>query len=306
MGERPIKNSKTSVIITTYNDADYLRRSIPSVINQTLKPQEIIIIDDGSDNNSSKLLTNSFAEKTDIPIIYHKKENGGPSSARNAGIGLASGEFILFLDSDDELLTNSIEWRQKILESLGDNYASVYCGRIERINNKKNNKIEIIEREGSLDVSLVGRKNGVPGQITNHIFRKYILLEVKGYNEHLKFNEDFELIMRIAKKWKFRGVNEAGFIHHIRDDSWSKIDHRAAYDGVEDFLNIAHSNKLMPMKEIHKRRKENRLSLSRKLLTNKTSWKEAIPFIDEAFDIIGPRNLKEFILFFLNQILKRF
>jgi hypothetical protein len=112
--------------------------------------------------------------------------------------------------------------------------------------------------------------------------------------------------MRIAKKWKFRGVNEVGFIHHIRDDSWSKIDHRVAYNGVEDFLNIAQNNKLMPVKEIYKRRKENRLSLSRKLLTNKTSWKEAIPFIDEAFDMIGPRNLKEFTLFFLNQILKRF
>ena len=294
------------MIITTYNDADYLRRSIPSAINQTLKPKEIIIIDDGSDNDSSKLLTNSFAENTDIPMIYQKKENGGPSSARNNGIGLASGEFILFLDSDDELLTNSIEWRQKILESLGDNYASVYCSRIERINNKKNNKIEIIESEGSLDVSLVGRKNGVPGQITNHLFRKHILLEVNGYNEELKFNEDFELIMRIAKKWKFRGVNEVGFIHHIRDDSWSKIDHRLAYNGVEDFLNIAQNNKLMPVKEIYKRRKENRLSLSRKLLTNKTSWKEAIPFIDEAFDILGPQNLKEFTLFFLNKILKRF
>ena len=106
------------MIITTYNDGDYLRRSIPSAINQTLKPKEIIIIDDGSDNDSSKLLTNSFAENTDIPMIYQKKENGGPSSARNTGIGLASGEYILFLDSDDELLTNSIEWRQKILESL--------------------------------------------------------------------------------------------------------------------------------------------------------------------------------------------
>ena len=62
----------------------------------------------------------------------------------------------------------------------------------------------------------------------------------------------------------------------------------------------------MPVREICKRRKENRLSLSRKLLTNKTSWKEAITFIDEAFDIIGPQNLKEFTLFFLNKILKRF
>ena len=87
-----IKTSKTSIIITTFNDAEYLKRSLPSVINQTLKPLEIIIIDDGSDNDNAKLIINSFKSITDIPLVFKKKSNGGPSSARNVGIKLANGE----------------------------------------------------------------------------------------------------------------------------------------------------------------------------------------------------------------------
>ena len=107
-----IHSSKTSIIITTFNDAEYLKRSLPSVINQSLKPLEIIIIDDGSDNDDAKVIIDSFKSITDIPLAY-KKLNGGPSSARNVGIKLAKGEFILFIDSDDELLPDSIDWRQK-------------------------------------------------------------------------------------------------------------------------------------------------------------------------------------------------
>ena len=77
-----INTSKTSVVVTTYNDAEYLERSLPSIINQSKNLLRVIIIDDGSDNNDAEIITNSYIDKTDIPIIYKKKENGGPSSAR--------------------------------------------------------------------------------------------------------------------------------------------------------------------------------------------------------------------------------
>ena len=300
-----IKTSKTSIIITTFNDAEYLKRSLPSVINQTLKPLEIIIIDDGSDNDDAKLIINSFKSITDIPLVFKKKSNGGPSSARNVGIKLANGEFILFIDSDDELLPNSIEWRQEKLESLGEDYASIFCSRTECLKNKKSTIIEVPEFNGKLNVCLVGRNKGIPGQITNHLFRKNILLEVNGYDELLKFNEDFELILRIAKKFMFCGVNEVGFIQHIREDSWSKSDPYIAFEGVELFLETALNKKLLPFYEIEQRRKENRLSLVKKLLARRIRWNEVIPYIDQAFDIIKPQNAKEYILFFLNKILKK-
>lgn len=280
---------------------------MPSIINQSQKPLEIIIVDDGSDNNLAETLANSFASKSDIPIIYEKKENGGPSSARNLGITIAKGEYILFLDSDDELLSDSLKWRQDIFESLGKDYASIYCSKIEYFKNKSKAEEKVFETNGWLNVCLVGRgNNGIPGQITNHLFRKDVLIEVNGYNEFLKFNEDFELILRIAKSWKFFGINRAGFIQHIREDSWSKTNPYVSYAGVEDFLETALSQELLPLTEIQNRRKENRLSLVKRILIQRTKWKTAIPYIDEAFDIIGPQNIKEFILFILNKILKKF
>ena len=301
------KIPKTSVIITTFNDAEYLKRSIPSVINQTSKPKEVIIIDDGSSDNQAKEIVDSFHNHTDIPIILNKKKNGGPSSARNVGIKLAKGEFILFLDADDELLKNSLKWREELLESLDQNYASIYCSKIKLIDNKRKIKEKIFETDGKLNVRLIGRNNGIPGQITHHLFRRDIVNEVTGYNESLKFNEDFEFLLRIAKKGLFFGVNRVGFIQHMREDSWSKSDPYYAYNGVENFLNIASNKKLLPQIEIKLRRKENRLSLAKKvILFQRSKLKEVIPYIDEAFDIIKPQNLKEFILFALNKILKSF
>lgn len=299
------KIPKTSVIITTFNDAEYLKRSIPSVINQTSKPKEIIIIDDGSSDNQAKEIVDSFHNHTDISIILKKKKNGGPSSARNVGIKLAKGEFILFLDADDELLKNSLEWREEILESLDQNYASIYCSKIKLIDNKRKIKEKIFETDGKLNLRLIGRNNGIPGQITHHLFRRDIVNEVDGYNESLKFNEDFEFLLRIAKKGLFFGVNRIGFIQHMREDSWSKSDPYYAYNGVEDFLNLASNKELLPQNEIKQRRKENRLSLAKVILFQRTKFKEAIPYIDEAFDIIKPQNIKEYTLFYLNKILKK-
>jgi glycosyltransferase involved in cell wall biosynthesis len=275
------------------------------VLNQTLKPLEVIVIDDGSENNEAEIITNNFISQTEIPITYKKKKNGGPSSARNLGISLAKGEFILFIDSDDELLSNSLEWREEILDSIDKDYASIFCSRVECIEKKSNITLDVPEIDGKLDVCLVGRKNGIPGQITNYLFRKDILTAVEGYNESLKFNEDFDLILRIAKIKMFRGINRVGFIQHIRENSWSKSDPYVTFNGVEEFLDNAFDKKLLPINEIEQRRKDNRLTLVKKLLVKRSKWKDAVPYINEAFDIIKPVNFKEFILFLLNKILKR-
>ena len=185
---------------------------------------EVIVIDDGSENNEAEIITNNFISQTEIPITYKKKKNGGPSSARNLGISLAKGEFILFIDSDDELLSNSLEWREEILDSIDKDYASIFCSRVECSEKKSNITLDVPEIDGKLDVCLVGRKNGIPGQITNYLFRKDILKAVEGYNESLKFNEDFDLILRIAKIKMFRAINRVGFIQHILEISWSKSD----------------------------------------------------------------------------------
>lgn len=303
-GVKFIKNRKTSVIVTTYNDGEFLKRSLPSIINQSQKPLEIIIVDDGSDNNLAESIANSFSNNSDIPIIYEKKENGGPSSARNLGTKIAKGEYILFLDSDDELLSESLEWRQKTLDSLNKEYASVYCNSINYYKNKKKVTDVVNDIDGKIDGCLVGRKRGVPGGSSYHFFRKEVLMESNGYNEFLKFNEDFELILRISKKWIFFGVNKPGFIRHIRDNSWSNLNPNISFNGVESFLDIAQRDELLPVIEINKRRKENRLTLVKTFLKQGRKYDEVIPYVDEAFDIMNPQNIKEFLLYIFNRIIK--
>ncbi len=105
IAEPPVK---VSVIIPVYNVEQYLGECLDSVINSTLKDVEIICIDDGSTDSSPQILE-SYAKKDDrFKIIT--RHNGGPSAARNAGIRAASGEYILFLDSDDYIEPAALEY----------------------------------------------------------------------------------------------------------------------------------------------------------------------------------------------------
>lgn len=92
---------KVSIIIPVYNVEKYLSRCIKSVLDQTYKDVEVILVDDGT-KDSSGVMCDEYAKENNNIIVIHK-ENGGLSSARNAGIEIATGEAIFFLDSDDYL-----------------------------------------------------------------------------------------------------------------------------------------------------------------------------------------------------------
>lgn len=96
-----------SIIIPVYKVEKYLPRCIESVLNQTYKNFELILVDDGSPDNSGKICDEYALKDERIKVIH--KENGGVSSARNAGIDVAKGEFINFIDSDDWVPSNSLQ-----------------------------------------------------------------------------------------------------------------------------------------------------------------------------------------------------
>lgn len=93
-----MKNIKISIIIPVYNVEEYIEQCLESVINQTLKEIEIIIVNDGTQDNSMKKIERFLSDKR---IVVIDKENGGVSSARNVGLEIAKGEYIAFVDSDD-------------------------------------------------------------------------------------------------------------------------------------------------------------------------------------------------------------
>ena len=99
---------KVSVIVPFYNVEKYIDKCLNSLVNQTLEDIEIIIVNDGSKDNS-ETIAKEYASKYKNKIIYLKKENGGLSDARNYAIPYATGEYIAFLDSDDYVEVNMYE-----------------------------------------------------------------------------------------------------------------------------------------------------------------------------------------------------
>ena len=96
-----------SIIIPVYNTQQYLPRCIDSILSQSFTDFELLLIDDGSTDGSGKIC-DAYAEKDNRIRVFHK-ENGGVSSARNLGLNEAQGEWICFVDSDDELLPDGLQ-----------------------------------------------------------------------------------------------------------------------------------------------------------------------------------------------------
>lgn len=113
------KSILISVVIPIYNVEQYLHQCVDSIINQTYKNLEIILVDDGSTDNSPKIC-DEYALKDNRIKVIHKK-NGGLSDARNSGISVISGKYITFVDGDDWLLSSAIEnWYKILIEKTSD------------------------------------------------------------------------------------------------------------------------------------------------------------------------------------------
>lgn len=124
-----IMNPKISVIIPVYKVENYIRKSVDSVIEQTYSNIEIILVDDGSPDNCPKIC-DEYSQKYDNIIVVHKS-NGGLSDARNHGMNCATGEYVLFLDSDDFLEKTAIE--NMVDMAVKNNYDAVLPDRYYKV-----------------------------------------------------------------------------------------------------------------------------------------------------------------------------
>lgn len=108
---------KLSVIIPVYNTSKYIEKCLKSIVNQTMKNIEIIIVNDGSDDDSETVIKQFIEKYQNKNIKYYKKENGGLSDARNYGVTKANGEYISFVDSDDYIEKNLYNNLEKYMDN---------------------------------------------------------------------------------------------------------------------------------------------------------------------------------------------
>lgn len=130
-------NSKISIIIPIYNAEKYLEKCLDSIVKQTYKNIEIICVNDGSKDNSINIL--SRYNKMDNRIVLINKENNGLSSARNIGLASATGEFVMFVDSDDWIDIDTCEKCLKIMNKYSVDV--VMFSYVREYENKSNPKI---------------------------------------------------------------------------------------------------------------------------------------------------------------------
>ncbi len=179
-----------SVVITTYNRRAYLREATQSVISQDYKDKEIIIVDDGSSDNS-------FLEVKGLPVRYVWKQNGGISSARNMGIGVSQGEYIAFLDVDDLWKKGKLTAQ---MEAMQTNHAAIsYTDEIWIRNGKhlnqgnRHRKYTGFIFEQCLPLCIISPSSVV---IKRSIFDKVGL-----FDEILPVCEDYDMWLRITSRY---------------------------------------------------------------------------------------------------------
>jgi len=199
------KNPLVSVIIPVYNREHHIQSSIYSVLNQTYKNLEVIVIDDAS----TDLTGNKVLEITDSRLKYFKNEkNLGPSFSRNRGIKLAAGSLIAFQDSDDEWYPNKLEIQVSLINKSSDDVGAVYCG-MEFIDNKTKEKIgEFLKRTDFRKNFTNGPSFSTPSTQTV-LIKKCVLDEVGFFDERLFAQEDTELAIRVSKKYRYEFVAES-------------------------------------------------------------------------------------------------
>jgi len=201
------KNPLVSVVIPTYNRASVLGRAIKSVLNQTHKNYELIIIDDGSEDNT-KEVTSNFDDKR---IVYIKSdENLGQNPALNKGLRYAKGDYIAFLDSDDEWLPQMLEAQLEKFKENSD-FGCVYS----QAGIMNNGKLEVamdFQLEGSIYKEALAQ-GYVSHMITLMVKRKCFDL-VGIFDPNFTNFQDDDICLRLAKHYQFGLIREPLAVIH--------------------------------------------------------------------------------------------
>lgn len=201
---------KVSVVVPIYNVEKYLRRCLDSLVNQTLEDIEIILVDDGSKDNSGKI-AKEYAEKYKEKVKYFSKENGGLSDARNFGMPYANGEYIAFLDSDDYIELNA--YQEMYEKAKKEDLDYVECDFIWEYPNKRKEDKRINYENKKAMLSFVRVV------AWNKLIRRQILVNNNIiFSKGLRY-EDVEFTYKLIPKLEKIGYINKPFIHYIQRDN---------------------------------------------------------------------------------------
>jgi len=195
-----------SVVIPAYNAASFLPRCLASVFAQTLPPDEIIVVDDGSTDNTAEVATN-------LGATVIRRKNGGLSAARNTGIQSASGDWIALLDADDTWEPEKLERQYARIQP---DTVLVYTGI--RFFDDNGDRGVRPATDPSLAAKMLRYCNPIP---CTYLVRRDALLRDGGYREDIRSCEDWEMLVRLERLGKFEAIADPLMNCYLHSDSLS-------------------------------------------------------------------------------------
>lgn len=218
-----MNNPLVSVIIPTYKRSDYLIRAINSVLNQTYKNIEIIVVDDNDGDNEFRISTinvlKNLIDNTNIIYIKHSINKGLPA-ARNTGVKVAKGTYIAFLDDDDEFLPTKIEKQLEVFFESENELGLVY-GAFLRIDvNFDKEKVIIPKYKGNVNSILGLNHIGPPSMV---MCTKLAIEKIGGFDESFRSREDIEFYFRLSEYFTVSYTNEIIMKYYVHSNAMSRI-----------------------------------------------------------------------------------
>jgi glycosyltransferase involved in cell wall biosynthesis len=225
-----------SVIITTYNRPELLPRAIQSVLDQTHEEIECIVVDDCSSSDRTREVVNSF---NDSRVTYHRHmRNRGLSAARNTGIELSDGEYVAFLDDDDEWAPTKLQRQVSLFEELDDDFGIVYCW----MNYRSDETDEVLRtyrpknRGDIFPQTLDGQPIGAGSTL---LVRRSVARSVGGFDETLPRGVDGDFIQRVCQEYKVDYVPEL-LVEYYVEHGHQRIT-RDDEDGLRNHIDSLHN-----------------------------------------------------------------
>lgn len=288
-------NAKYSIIVPIYNAEKYLEECLESIIRQTYKNFEVILIDDGSTDKSEDIYSKYV--KNDQRFKKIKKDNEGVSSTRNLGLSKASGKYIIFVDSDDYCDKNMLE---KIDQRLEEDIDIVSFGYFKKYKNVVSKiKPGIIEKSEDYELSIYDGEE-ILGYLWNKVFSNEIIKSNKiRFNKDIHYSEDLIFVTEYFKfVKKFLIIEDCLYFYRMRKNSSTfnfynekSITSLDAYEYLYNRCDDENIKRIIQHKYL-----KNYYRL-KKIIKNKKIYNIREDFIAAEKGIVNNLSLKEKILF---------
>jgi len=208
-----------SVVMSVYNEEKFVNKAISSILDQTFPDFELIIVDDGSTDNTPQIIE-SFAKRDNRIRFLRNAQNKGKSESLNVAISLSKGEIIALMDGDDISLPERLEKQLDFLKRNPEvGLVGVKYWEIDEDDSVVNRVIYPRKLRGRSLKRMLYKRNFFAGG--SLMFRKSLFEKVGGFNVHFVVSEDFDFILRVGEISKIAIVDEVLYLHRLKPSSIS-------------------------------------------------------------------------------------